>query len=78
MARGLDCWFERTAEQVAAATNTIPYEARQSLVDYLVVGAALGLPEHDAQYAQAIASIGQSSVNAVPDIDKQRRTLASA
>ncbi len=78
MAKRLDCWFERTAEQVAAATNTIPHEARQSLADYLVVGAALGLPEHDAQYAQAIAIIGQSSVDAVPDIDKQRRTLASA
>ena len=78
MARELDCWFERTAEQAAAATNTIPHEARQSLVDYLVVGAALGLPEHDAQYAQAIASIGQSSVDSVPNIEKQRKKLSQA
>ena len=78
MAKRLDCWFERAPEQVAAATNGIANEARQSLANYLVVGAALGLPEHDAQYAQAIAIIGQLSVDAVPDIDKQRRILASA
>jgi hypothetical protein len=69
----LDTWFDREPSSLAENVRKLSNEGRQALVDYLSAIAALGSPEHDERYAQAIATLTHVPEADLPSHPELRR-----